>query len=392
MKYLRNGSIIAIVTFLLVFWAARLPLWSAHLQVDVWISWLRVSHYFENGRTFAGMMGNEILPATLMYILAPVGLIPVGWLSYQTYLPATLILNMIPLGITWYLVNNRKMFLSFLLLLGPILLFRFDGVVTLLLIGAFIAFNKSARGVSGALLGIATGMKVFPILFFPYLILILLKTKSYMEIGRFIASFLSALVLPVLIFLWMGGSLIQVQSALSFHSQKLISIESIPGSLITGYGLLVTGSPPPLIPGNGIWSVPGPHEIFNKIWLIPIAILYIFILIRPVYIKRFEWWVPISLMLTFLVFSKNLNPQYVWWFMVLLPFVNPGKWVWGLTLVVALTNQLVYPVFYTTFIEDFYRSNQEYWIYFVLLARNLSIMSIFVLCLRQMILLNRSQK
>lgn len=392
MKYLRNGSIVTIATFLLVFWSARLPLWSSHLQVDVWISWLRVSYYFENGRTFTGLIGNEILPATLLYILAPVGLIPVGWLSYQTYLPATLVLNIFPLLLTWYLVKERKMLLSFLLLMGPILLFRFDGVVTLLLVGSFIAYAKHGYSLSGFLMGVATGMKVFPILFVPYLILLLITTKSFKEITSFLTSFAIALAIPVLIFLWMGGSVEQVQSALSFHSQKLISIESIPGSLITGYELLKTGFPPPLIPGNGIWSVPGPHELFNKIWLIPILFLYIVIYFRPIYSSKFDWRIPLSLMLTFLVFSKNLNPQYVWWFMVLLPFVKVGKWVWGLTLVVALTNQLVYPIFYTTLIEDFYRNNQAYWIYILLMMRNISIMFIFILCLRQMILVARSQK
>lgn len=391
MKYLRNGSTVAIVIFLLILWAARQPLWSAHLQVDVWISWLRVSYYFEHGRTFAGLTGNEILPATLLYILAPIGLIPVGWLSYQTYLPATLVLNLIPLGLTWYLAHERKMLLSFLLLLGPILLFRFDGMVALLLISSFIAFTKSEHILSGLLLGLATGMKVFPILFVPYLILLLLRTKEYREIGRFVISFSLALVIPVLIFFWLGGNITQVQSALSFHSQKLISIESIPGSLITGYSLLTTGSPPPLIPGNGIWSVPGPHELFNRIWLIPIAVLYLIIYFKPSYLKKFEWYVPITLMMTFLVFSKNLNPQYVWWFMVLLPFVKVGKWVFGLTLIVALTNQLVYPIFYTTFIDDFYRSNQAHWIYLTLLSRNISIMGIFILCLRQMLAIGRSR-
>lgn len=393
MRYLRNGLTVAIVTFLFIYWAARVPLWNAHLQVDVWISWLRVSYYFDHGRTFAGMVGNEILPATLLYILAPVGMIPVGWLSYQTYLPATLVLNMIPLVLTWYLARERRMLLSFLILLGPILLFRFDGIVALLLISSFLTFINGRYGLSGALMGGAVGMKVFPILFVPYLLLLLLIRRSYKAIFHFLITFSIAMIVPIVAFLWMGGSLEQIQSALMFHSQKLISIESIPGGLITAYGLATNGYPPPLIPGNGIWSVPGPHELLNKIWMLPIFFLYIYIYTKKsIFLMKFDWRVPLSLMLTFLVFSKNLNPQYVWWFMVLLPFVAVNKWVWFFSLVVALTNQLVYPIFYTTFIEDFYRANQAYWIYFVLLARNLSVVGIFIICLCQILFLDRKQK
>ena len=59
--------------------------------------------------------------------------------------------------------------------------------------------------------------------------------------------------------------------------------------------------------------------------------------------------------------------------MALLPLVKAGRLIWVLTLAVAVLNHLVYPLFYTTLIEDFYRENRAYWVYYLLLARNLGI-------------------
>jgi len=225
-------------------------------------------------------------------------------------------------------------------------------------------------------------MKVFPIIFLPYLLL-LLRRRSV-----FLIYFLEALIVPILIFFILGGNREQVATALQFHNLKLISIESLPGSLITGWSLLVNGQAPALLAGYGIWAVPGPAELFNYLWLAPIGLVYYLIYRRG--IKVFNWNIPLVLILTFLVFSKNLNPQYVWWFMALLPFVKADRLTWILTLAVALLNQLVYPIFYTTLIEEFYQKNSSYWIYYLLLLRNLGIVAIAYLSLKASKILPRS--
>ena len=354
-------------------WQARQPWWNTHLQVDIWVWWERLD-YFRQHSSFSGLIGNEILPATLLYLFVPLLLIPVGWLSYGNYLPAALVINLIVIGLHLPLIGRKKLFLVSLLCLGPILLFRFDAVVTLVLLLAFTAFIKQKYSQSGWWLGLATGMKVFPVIFLPYLMLILLKNKQIKSLVLFLIYFAEALILPVIGFFLLGGNWEQVSAALAFHSQKLISIESVPGSLITGWSLLARGLPPALIAGNGIWAIPGPAVLFNRLWLVPVGLVYSLIYKRGV--KAFNWQAVLTLMLVFLVFSKNLNPQYVWWFLALLPLIKPGRMVWILALGTALLNQLVYPVFYTTLIENFYQQNSSYWVYYLLLLRNIGIIAI----------------
>ncbi|MBU2051815.1 DUF2029 domain-containing protein [Patescibacteria group bacterium] len=368
-----------IVVLMFILWQARLPLWNNHLQVDIWVWWERVDYWRQN-LSFAGMEGNEILPLTLIYLFVPILLVPVGWLSYANYLPASLFLNLSVIGLHLIFVKRKTLFLLSLLFLGPILLFRFDALVTLLLILSFVSFQKNRPGWSGFCLGLATGMKVFPVIVLPYLLMILIKQKQLKSLLLLLIYFGEALLLPVLIFFLLGGNWQQIIGALNFHNLKLISIESLPGSFITGWSLITTGQPPPLLAGYGIWAIPGPAALFNRLWVVPIGLVYYFIWNQRS--KYFNWSVPLALMLVFLVFSKNLNPQYIWWFMALLPFVKAGRAIWVLTLAVALLNQLVYPIFYTTLIEEFYQKNSSYWIYYLLLLRNLGITALAYLSLK----------
>lgn len=332
--------------------------------MDIWVWWQRVEFWFR-GRTFSGLTGNEILPLTLLYLFVPTLSIPFGWLSYANYLPAAWVLNLTVIGLHLIFIKRKTLFLLSLLFLGPILLFRFDALVTLLLILSFVSFEKNRPAQAGFWLGLATGMKVFPIIFLPYLLLLLRRR------ALFLIYFAEALILPVLAFLVLGGNWGQVIDALNFHNLKLISIESLPGSIITGWSLLTRGGPPALLAGHGIWAVPGPAALFNRLWLVPLGLVYYLIWKnRP---RQFDWNVPLALTLVFLVFSKNLNPQYLWWFMVFLPLVKISRAVWLVALAAALLNQLVYPLFYTKLIEGFYQHNGSYWVYALLLLRNLGI-------------------
>lgn len=339
----------------------------------------------QHGNSFAGMTGNEILPTTLLYILFPKWLITQASVNYVDYLSATLIVNLLIIVGTWLVAKNRGLLLAELLCLGPQLLFRFDGMVMLLLILGLVLFERKRVAWSGFAIGVAVGMKVFPIIIVPYLLLILLVKKQWRESIKFLIGMGEALLIPVIAFWLMGGSWEQIQFALSFHNQKLISIESVPGSLITGWGLIKNSMPPELLPGNGIWSVAGPVAIFNKLWLLPVILTYFYLLKRRELLSKLNWRIPLFLILIFLLFSKNLNPQYLWWYMALLPFVKNDRIVIVVSCAVALLNQLVYPVFYTTLIDNFYRNNTDYWIYYLLLLRNIGIITIGYVNLKQLI-------
>lgn len=368
--------LLCIFTVVLLWWQGQQPAWNRHMQVDVWISWQRISYWFTSNYSFVGLTGNEILPATLLYVFAPVLLFASSALNYTIYLPLAMIINFVVVAIHGYFLNDKTVFLTTLIFLGPILLFRFEPMVTLFMLLSFTSFIKGEYKLSGFWIGLATAMKVFPIIFLPYMSLILLKDKKLKPLLGMWLFFAEALLASVIAFLLMRGSIPQILSALAFHSRKLISIESIPGSIITGWSILTKGVPPTLIPGNGIWSVPGPAILFNKLWIIPVIICYFFVWKSKTLLKKFDYKVPYVLILIFLVFSKNLNPQYLWWFLVMLPMIKPSRTVWALSLMTALLNQIVFPLYYTTFVETFFRAHQQYWIYYVLLIRNIGVMII----------------
>jgi hypothetical protein len=381
-NFFTNKLIFVGVALLLIWLAARLPLWNNHLQVDIWVWWERIDYWFKQA-SFAGLEGNEILPLTLLYLFVPTFLIPVGWLSYANYLPAALLINLTVIAAHFYLVNkyapkNLVFLAAVVIALGPILLFRFDALVTLAVLLSLLAFRQEKFVQSGFYLGLAAGMKVFPIIFLPYLLLVLLSKKQIRSVFLMLIYFGEALIIPALIFSLLGGNWDQILTALNFHNLKLISVESLAGSVITGWSLLTQGVPPAPLAGNGIWAVAGPAALFNRLWLIPVGLIYYFIWRQKRYLRSFSWQVPYSLMLTFLIFSKNLNPQYVWWFICLAPFVNLSRKTWGLILIIALTNQLVYPLFYTQLIEGFYQNNRDYWVYYLLLLRNFGILLLTV--------------
>lgn len=373
MRRLQVIKIVGALVLLVLLLMARNSIWNQHAQVDVWVMWERVKYWVAHFGSWKGMEGNEILPTTLLMMLIPMWVIPSGWGSYTSYLPLIIGLNLIVLWWHGIIVKQQKKFWIIVLLFGPLLLFRYDAWVTLTVLLGLISYVNGRYEWSGWWLGIATGMKVFPLLLLPYLGLLLVKEKNWGKIGKFGGGFVCAILVPVIIFLLMGGNGRQIENSLAFHSQKLISIESLPGSIITGWNIITKNHPPAMIPGNGIWAVPGPAEVFNKIWVIPLFIYYLFVIKDIKNGQKYNWLVPLCIMLIFLTFSKNLNPQYIWWFVTLLAMTKISSAIWKWSAILVVANQLVFPVFYTQLTDNFFLHNQSYWIFYVLLVRNVCV-------------------
>lgn len=369
---------LAIVVCILLLVMARNPNWYHHAQVDIWVMWERVEYWISHQGSWLGLQGNEILPATLLTALLPVLSIPAGWESYATYLAVILIVNLGVLIGHGLLVRQKKQYWITLLLFGPLLLFRYDAWVTLAVLIALVNFEHKHYGLSGWWLGISVGMKVFPIIFLPYLLMLLIKERKWRKLVEMLFGALLGLGVPVMIYMLMGGSWEQISGSLAFHNQKLISIESIPGNLIIGWSLLMHAEPPAMIPGNGIWAVAGPAQLLNRFWLIPIACYYWLVYKRTVKGEAFSWFVPLLLTVIFLVFAKNLNPQYLWWFVTLMAMTKIDSIVWKWVGLAAITNQLVFPVYYSVLVDNFFGNNTDYWIFYLLTIRNVSIVVVAI--------------
>lgn len=384
-----------IFVLLVLYRQAFSPLWRGHLEIDTWNYFLKVEDFIKTGSLFTAT-GNEILPATTLFLLIPGAFIPQPPFYYSAYLPAFFILIIIVLICHVFLaakygsINQAIVFSLLMLFFGPILLFRFDALAALLVVLSLICFQQKKFLLSALIFGLVTSIKIYPIIFLPYLMLIFLVKRQFKQIVTYLISFGGGLILPVLVFFFLGGEFNQIIAGLNFHSLKPVSIESLPGSLITLSSLITQGLPPPLVGGWGVWGINAPLNFFNKFWLLPIFIFYLVLITHKQYLKKFSFGIIFCLMLLFLVFSKNLHAQYIWWFLSLFPFIkfrsaNKLKYLFMIILLIFISifNQLVYPLFYTQFLEDFYRHNLHYEVFFALLLRNLLIVSLLIISLRK---------
>ena len=396
MKYLS----LALLALAVIFFQAHIPLWRGHLEVDVWNYFLRVEHFFKY-RTFFDAPGIEILPATSLFLLLPAFIAGLAPFLYVNYLNAFFIIILAILGLQLYLTRRRpliqRLTLPFaLVFLGPIILFRFEALAALLVAASLVLFVQKKPPLSAFVLGLATAVKVYPVIILPYLMLLTYSKKNPKAAIAFLLYYLQAILLSLIPYLYLGGRLDDIGAGLSFHALKYVSIESVPGSLLTGWSLLTAGRPLPLLGGYGVWGVDSPLvdavglAWFNRFWFLPVILFYWYLYRRPKLRQKLNFALVFCLILVFLLFSKNLHAQYLWWFVSLFPFFrltgsqakNDYFVLFGLTLVALLLNQNVYPVLYTPFLEDFYSAGRSLPIYYLMLLRNLTLITLLILSLR----------
>jgi hypothetical protein len=379
-----------ILVLLVLYCQAFNPLWRGHLEIDTWNYFLKVEDFIKTGSLFS-TIGNEILPATTLFLLIPGVFVPQPPFYYSAYLPAFFTLIIIVLICHVFLaakygsINQAIIFSLLMLFFGPILLFRFDALAALLVVLSLICFQQKKFLLSALFLGLVASIKIYPLIFLPYLLLILFTQHQRKLIVSYLSGFTISLIVPVCIFLFYGGQASQIIAGLNFHSLKPVSIESLPGSLMTLFSVLTQHQPPPLLGGWGIWGIAAPLNFFNKFWPLPLAIFYLFLLKNKTYLHQISFGAIFCLMLLFLIFSKNLHAQYIWWFLSLYPFLKFNPLSFILLIFICVFNQLVYPLFYTQFLEDFYQSNQQYAVFYCLLLRNLLIVALTVISLRNVL-------
>lgn len=395
--YSKNRLAIIFLTifiFLILYLQTNISLWRGHLEIDVYVFFQRAESFLKHN-SFAFLKDNEHLPGTLLFFLSPLIFF---WqkFTYGSYLESFILINfgLISLHLALYKqqggIRNLIYFLIIILISGPILLFRFELFVSLLVILTIIFWQKKRFFLAFLILGLVTTVKIYPILLLPYLFCILFKNKLYKKMFISIASFLMGIFFIVGVFFLMGGNLQKIITSLEFHSQKPVSIESIPGSFITAASLIIDKKPPFLIGGYGVWGIKTElfdfkPVFFNWFWILPLGIFYIYLFCHNEFNQKLKVGVIFWMILLFLVFSKNLHPQYIFWFITLLPLLKIKKEgnidfliLFGFISIIALLNQCVYPLLYTDFIKIFYYNGQQIEIFFLQLLRNLAILALLI--------------
>lgn len=349
------------VVLLVLLLQARQPLWAYHLSGDIALYAQRAGT-FAAARSWTALGVNWFPPGALFFFLVPQALV-----SFLSYPDALFLLNACLLVL--HIVVLRAiggaipawLGLALFLLAGPISLFRFDLLVSLLTLLALLAWKRRTPLASGILLGLAIGVKVYPICLLPFMLWESGKRTSSWAFSLLLGSSLGVGALLVAFFLT-GGSAVDVVRSLEYHIPKPVALDSVMGTLAIAAGT-IRGHLPQPVNEYGIHGFPLPAFV-QQLSLAGFLGTVLLLFLKGV------WWrarTPIALLLaaatvSLLFWSPGLQPQYLLWtlgFMALLPlddFRRPGSArMIALYGALLFMEQVHFPTHYTQFLNLLYR-------------------------------------
>lgn len=382
-----SGLFLAIVFILLQAWH---PDWHLHMMVDGYFAYFnKIDHFLTYG-SLKNIPFNEYQPGAVIYFLSIAPILLIEY-SRTAFLLGLIISNLILIVIyaKFILKQNRLGSLSLLSLIiilgGPLILFRFELYSHLFIIAGLISWKNSKQKLSMFILGVATTIKIYPVLLIPLLIKNLVKKKKIKSLSTlfsfFTAGIATVLMLYTLIF---RVPLTNIVDNLLMHKNKPLHIESISANL-TIINTLVKGNQPQqqnsLIYGVSSNEFLVPEFVYLYFWIIPILLFY-------------WWWykqhstshlylASMTVIQIFLISISQLGPQYLYWSLLFIPLINFPKfkkmkryWIISgvlLSLSLILT-QFTYPLFYSDLLSFFSdTSRNKGWI--SLNLRNLALLS-----------------
>ncbi len=385
---LRTLILLFVVCILL--WAAYRPCWMRHLRTDIDSQHISNARYFLEHGNFSSPEYNEYQPGAVIFflILSPLLLIEN---SNDFYLQSLFFLNILLIFILAFAYRRMKGvryhwdYILILLAAGPIVFYRFDLFVILLVILTIDLRNRGKGGWGLFLLGAGTLTKIYPAVLLPYFVLTSWKKSGLRTAMKEGAGFLCGLglLLPYMLFLKVPFA--ELLESLKIQSMKTVHIESLWGTFLTLMPRIMSGSfAQDGVDIFGIVGVSrqcmiGPLWFYNYFWMLPLAVFYVWFSLKVTDRTRYTIYQPMFILLLFLVFSKILAPQYILWFALLFPLVvTPAEFVskkrrrtdFIIVLVVLALSQYIYPLRYSELIDGFYFRGEYPHLFYILLFRN----------------------
>lgn len=387
-------TVATVLLLLTLLMQAGSPRWHYYLSPDVIIYTKQVQEFLAH-RSWEPVR-SEYQPGALVFFLLPLALAPLGvW-----YAAGFLLLNalLIAAHITFLRllggVTAAGLAVLLFLAAGPITLFRFEAFVSLLALGAFWSWWKQKPLASGALLGLATGVKVYPLFLFPILLRSRVDSRRGGFAARFLAGFglgLGALLLP---FVALGGSLHHVADGLQYHLQKSVAVQSVAGTAATIVGL-IRGHLPVAVNNYGMhgFLFPTVRSLSTLGLLLALITLYWRVWFRRI-TDRTTGAVLLAhaIVTSLLVWPTTFQPQYLLWplaFTALLPLtgIRTSRWI---PIVFAhaaalATTQVTFPLFYSEFLDIFYRGAHAPFLLTMSIASAAFLLLLYVLVCREVV-------
>lgn len=364
------------------------PAFYPHLSVDIFAFQAR-SLYFWEHLNLTQLGHNEYQPGAILFFisLGPAFLIDN---SFETFKWALFLANIILIILIAFLLHKMKktagiILLSFILVfLGPILLFRFDLLVILIVTLVFYLWERGKLETAMAVLSFGVLVKVYPIIFLPYLLwLTFRKHKSaytFYLFSIFLSTLISYFLLYTIIF---QISFTDTFISYNFHSLKSVATESVWASLIY-FTHIAGGLPLPAMESDFGINAIARTEVFpsiafyNYFWILPLGILNFLYFIKKKIVHEIDYKFLILNILVFLIFSKVLSNQYLGWFLFLLPLLSLKEllrktWIINVFLVVLTTllHTYIYPLNYTEWLAILTEKKPDFILTSIMLISNL---------------------
>ena len=350
---------------------AHQPQWRGHLQADTVIYQNRACAFLES-HSWGKIPDNEYQPGALWWVTLP-AIIPLDCRNYEAYLTAFWLLNLLLLGALAALARKFGppeapwMLLVLALASGPILLYRFELTVSLMVMAAWLLWERRLWWSSSITLGVATSTKVYPLVLLPLVVCKAYREEGIKAVIHTVTGFVFGLGVVLGAYLWAGGTLSAAYSALIFHKHKPIGVDGLMGGVIPLLEAIL-GMPVKMTPQNSIHGFAfdafclGP--LLDWVW-IPIYLGCFFLMIR----RRPSGAVAgvgavFALLLAFLVMQKTYTPQYSWWVASLMPMI-PADWLsksrkttlFMIALLALILGQVIYPLHYQELLDSFYNGH-----------------------------------
>jgi uncharacterized membrane protein len=262
-------------------------------------------------------------------------------------------------------------------LMGPVFLNRYDPLPALLTALALVTLLAARERTAGALLGAGTAIKLYPAVVLPVAVR---RVKSVAGAG--IAYLVAGAVLFVPFFLLSPGG---VGYSLWLQLKRHLQIESL------GASILLAGSKLGIHRETWIAGKPGSVDL-GGLTADTVAVATSLLALALVAVAAWVFWrgpdddarqvtAWAAVVAAFVVFGKVLSPQYLTWLLPLVPLAagRKGRWAAGAFFVALGLTQFEYLLPNKDGLE------QQNWMVWVLLLRNLALVAVFVLLLAQLL-------
>jgi hypothetical protein len=365
---------------LLLWTRASDPRWFGHLQIDPVVFQTRAVSFLEHS-SWAQAGTNEYQPGALWFFVATAcGLDDPRQFDDFRFALLTANAILLCLHILLAAVFGEKHTPWVMMILaaatGPILLYRFELLVSLLVLTGWLFWRRGHLNSCGFFMGLAMATKIYPILLAP---LLLFGAWMSGKIRKGISSMfawalgLFGMTFSLLIF---GAQSQELMSAIKFHINKPLGIDGSLGSLVPILQNILD-IPLRMAPRNGIHGFDSDlgglaTTAITWIWF-PIALGVIGLILRN---QRGSGYPNAGDL--FVGLGKLMAPQYTWWALSMLPFapadwLSRKKWITMLALLISslLIGQIVYPLNYSEFIKSFSSNPLENQLFWINSAKNL---------------------